>query len=329
VFLFIARRFLAAIPLILGILTLTFVLMESAPGSPADLLIGDHPVPPEVRQRLEEAYGFDRPAAERYVHWLTSVVFRGELGWSISRSRPVSRVLADALPATLLLSGAALLIHLLAGVILGVVAASHRDRWPDRVLNLGGLVLYAMPAFWLGLMAILCLAYLLPIFPASSMHSVEARSWSLPWRLADLAWHLALPACVLGLASAAAMARFVRSGLLQTLGEEFIRAARARGLGGRRILIAHALRNALLPVVNLLGLSLPVLVSGSLITEVVFAWPGMGRLTYEAILSFDVPVVLAATLLASVLVVAGNLGADVAMALLDPRVKLGGREGAR
>jgi peptide/nickel transport system permease protein len=320
------RRAASAVPLILGVLVLTFALMECAPGSPADLLLGDRPVPPEVRERLERVYGLDRPPVERFLHWIAALA-SGDLGWSVSRSRPVTRVLASALPATLLLAGAALLIHVVAGIVLGAAAAAWRGRWPDRAITFGGLALYAMPTFWLGLMAILAFAYLVPLFPPSSMHSVHAREWSWIARTGDVLWHVALPACVLGLASAAAMARFVRAGLLRALGEEFVRAARARGVGARRILAVHALRNAVLPVITLLGLSLPILVSGSLVIEVVFAWPGMGRLTYEAILAQDVPVVLATTLLATILVIVGNLTADLAMAAADPRIRLD--DGAR
>ena len=159
------------------------------------------------------------------------------------------------------------------------------------------------------------------------MQSVGARDWPFWLRLADRAWHLALPAAVLGLASAAAMTRFVRAGLLETLGREFVRAARARGLTRPRVLL-HALRNALLPVINLVGMALPVLISGALVTEVVFAWPGMGRLTYEAIQAQDFSVVLASTLLASLMVIVGNLAADLAMAAADPRIRLAGRGGA-
>lgn len=320
------RRLALALPLALGVATLAFVLLETAPGDPADLLLGSGPISPEVRERLDRAYGFDRPAPERYARWLGSVLLHGELGWSHARNRPVRDLLARALPPTLLLAGAALVLHLIAGIGLGVVAAARRGRWEDRSIGFTGLVVYAMPTFWLGLMAILALTYLLPLFPAASMRSVGAESWA-PWRRAlDLLWHLALPASVLALASAAAMTRFVRAGLLEALGEPFIRAARARGAGGRRVMLGHALRNALIPVINLVGLSLPILVSGSLVTEVVFAWPGMGRLTYDAIRAHDVAVVLAATMLAALVVVAGNLAADLAIAAVDPRVRVGAAE---
>jgi peptide/nickel transport system permease protein len=319
---FVIQRLVGSLPLVLGAATLVFVVIETAPGNPADLMLGDRPVPPEVRQRVERAYGFDRPPLERYVSWIGGVFLRGDLGWSHSRSRPVAALLAEALPPTLLLAGAALLLHTVLGIVLGALAAAWRERWPDRALSLASLLLYAMPTFWLGLMSILLLCHLVPLFPASSMRSVGAEAWSIPARMADAAWHLALPAIVLGAASAAGMARFVRAGLLEALGQEFIRAGRARGLGSGRLLWRHALRNALLPVINLAGLSLPVLVSGSLVTEVVFAWPGMGRLTYDAILAQDVPVVLASTLLAAWLVGGGNLAADLAMLVIDPRIRL-------
>jgi peptide/nickel transport system permease protein len=309
--------------------TLIFVLIESAPGEPVDRILGDRPVPPEVRRQIEQVYGLDQPPVERYLSWIGALCLRGDLGWSHSRARPVAQVLAETLPPTLALAGAALFLHLLAGILLGIFSAARRHSCADRLLTLGSLALYAMPTFWLGLMAILCFCYLVPIFPASSMQSVGAPDWPLWLRIADRAWHLILPATVLGLASAAAMTRFVRAGLLQALGQEFIRAARARGLGGRRVMFVHALRNALIPVINLIGLSLPILISGSLVTEVVFAWPGMGRLTYEAIRSQDISVVLATTLLATLLVLIGSLAADLAMAAVDPRIRLSGRRGGQ
>jgi peptide/nickel transport system permease protein len=323
-----ARRLAATLPLVLGAATLVFVALEAAPGEPVDLLLGERPVPQYVRAHIERAYGLDRPALDRYGSWLGGVFLRGDLGWSYSRSRPVASLLAEALPATLLLAGAALLLHVVFGIVLGGLSVAWRARAVERVLTVGSLLLYAMPTFSVGLLAILLLAHAVPLFPASSMHSVGAEGWSAGARLFDLLRHLCLPALVLGAASAAGMARFVRAGLLDTMREEFIRAGRARGLGAGRLLWRHALRNALLPVVNLAGLSLPILVSGSLVTEVVFAWPGMGRLTYEAILARDVPIVLATTILASWLVVAGSLVADLAMLAVDPRIRLA-RAGAR
>jgi peptide/nickel transport system permease protein len=320
--LMILKRLLMAIPLALGAATLVFALMASAPGSPVDQWIGNRPVPPEIRDRLEQAYGLDRPAPERYVKWLSSVCLRGELGWSHSRSRPVRQAIAEALPPTLLLSGAALLVHLVTGIGLGLWSALSRGRIV-RSVHGAALVLYAMPVFWVGLMAILLLAIRFPIFPPSSMRSVDAADLGLLRRGLDILWHLTLPALVLGLSSAAGLSRFVRGGLLEALAEPFVHAARARGLHRRAVTLHHALRPALIPVVNLVGMTLPILVSGTLLVEVVFGWPGMGRLTYDAIQAHDLPVVLAATLLAAILVIVGNLLADIAMTLLDPRIRDG------
>lgn len=324
----IIRRTLAAVPLILGAATIIFFLMEAAPGSPVDQWLGTRPVPQDARERLERAYGLDRPAPERYVRWLTAVCLQGELGWSHSRSRPVRQAIAEALPATLLLSGAALLVHLVSGIGLGLWTALSRSRFA-RSIHATALVLYAMPVFWVGLMAILLFAIRIPVFPPSSIRSVDAASLGPFARIMDMARHLALPALVLGLSSAAGISRFVQGGLLVALAKPFAQAARARGLHHRAVTLRHALRPALIPVINLVGMSLPILVSGTLVVEVVFAWPGMGRLTYDAIQAGDAPVVLATTLLASILVIVGSLLADIGMAAMDPRIRDGLKEGSR
>jgi peptide/nickel transport system permease protein len=316
-----AGRLSAAIPLALGAATLVFVLLEAAPGEPLDLMLADRPVSPEIRERLERAWGLDRTPAERYLDWMGALLLHGDLGWSHSRSRPVSRLLAEALPPTLALAGTALAIHLLAGLALGLVSAARPGCWLDRAITAIGLTLYAMPTFWLALMAVLVFSSALDWLPASSMTSVGAAEMAPLARTGDLLLHLVLPAGVLGLGSAAAMTRFVRSGALESLERPYVRAARARGASGSRVLLAHALRNALLPVINLVGLSLPVLLSGSLVIKVVFAWPGMGRLTYDAIRAQDFPVVQATTLVATAAVVAGSLAADLAMGLADPRLR--------
>jgi peptide/nickel transport system permease protein len=315
------RRLALGVPFALAAATAVFVLLEAAPGGPADHLIGDRPVPPDVRERIERAYGLDRGPAERYAAWIAGLA-RGDLGWSHSAARPVVALLADALPATLLLSGAALAVQALLGIVAGVVGAAWHGRWLDRALGVASLALCATPVFWAGLVAILGLAWALPVFPSSGMLTPGAAGAGRLARACDLAWHLVLPACVLGITSAAAMSRFVRASVVDALGQPAVRAARARGLAERRVLLGHALRSGLGPLVTLTGLSLPALVSGSLVVEVVFSWPGMGRLTYEAILADDVAVVLASTLLSAALVAAGSLAADLALAAFDPRVRL-------
>jgi peptide/nickel transport system permease protein len=316
----VARRLLASVPLVLGVLALTFVLVELAPGKPTDYLIGDHPVPPEVRARIDAAFGADRPPAARFASWIGHAL-RLDLGWSLSRSRPVARVLADALPPTAGLAAYALLIQLVLGIAFGALHVARPRGALDHALSVVGLTLAAAPSFWLGLMAILLFAVAIPIFPPSSAHTIGAASWSVPARAADTLWHATLPALVLGIGSAAIVARFVRAGLLASMGDGFVRGARARGASRARVVLTHALPAAAGPVITLAGLQLPVLVSGSLVVEVVFGWPGMGRITYEAVLAQDLPVAMAAVLLATVVVIAGNLAADMALAAADPRAR--------
>lgn len=323
----IARRLLSAVPLVAGVLTLTFLLVEAAPGRPVDLLLGDGPVPPELRARVEAAYGLDQPAYARYASWVGNAL-RGDLGWSLSRGRKVTTVFADALPHTIGLAAAALSIQLVLGILLGALHVARPGGALDHGLGALELVLASVPGFWLGLMAILVFAVAIPIFPPSSSHSIGAETWSLPARALDALWHVALPSLVLGLGAAAILARFVRVGLARSMGEGFARAARARGASQARLLWVHALPAAAGPVITLTGLQLPLLVSGAVVVEVVFGWPGMGRVTYDAVMAQDFPVILAAVLLATLLVIAGNLLADLGLFLVDPRVRLGRREGS-
>jgi peptide/nickel transport system permease protein len=318
----IARRLLSAVPLVAGVLTLTFLLVEAAPGRPSDLLLGDGPVPPELRARVEAAYGLDRPAPARYASWVGNAL-RGDLGWSLSRGRPVTSVFATALPHTVGLAAVALSIQLVLGVVLGALHVVRPGGAVDHGLGIFELLLASVPGFWLGLMAILLFAVAIPLFPPSSAHSIGAEGLSVPKQLLDALWHVALPALVLGLGAGAVVARFVRAGLSRSMGEGFVLAARARGASRARLLWVHALPAAAGPVVTLAGLQLPVLVSGAVVIEVVFGWPGMGRVTYDAVMAQDFPVVLASVLLATVLVIAGNLLSDLGLFLVDPRRRMG------
>lgn len=320
---FLLRRLASAVPILLAVAVAVFVLVDLAPGSPLDRVLGDRPVSPEIRERLEAAWGASRPASERLLSWLADAATRGDLGWSVSRGAPVSRVLGGALPATLALGASALAVLLLTGVGIGVLGARRPGGAIDRTLGTTTLVLYALPTFWLAVMAILLFAVLLPVFPASSSRSVGSEAWPALRRGADLAWHVALPALVLGVGSAAGLARHVRGAMARAVAGRSATAARARGAGGTRVLFVHAFRNALAPVAAVTGLSLPFLVSGSLVVEVVFGWPGMGRIAYEAVLAEDLPLLAASTLLSAALVVAGNLAADLLLLASDPRVRAG------
>ena len=314
------RRLAASLLLLYLVLTATFFLIHLAPGDPALLLSGDRMLD-SVAERVRAVYGLDRPLDEQYVTWLRSVVLEGDWGVSLIHGRPVVAVLAEALPATALLALTALLVQYAVGVPLGVAAARRRGRPADSALRVVSLLFHSMPLFWLGLMAILLFSYAWPVLPPSHMRSVDAGELGSWARRADLLAHLALPALTLGLGLAGGTVRFVRNRMIEVLEEDYIRTARAKGLSERRVVWVHGLRNALVPIVQLLGLSIPFLLNGSLIVEVVFSWPGLGRTTFQAIVGRDFPVILAATALTGALVVAGNLLADLLHAAVDPRVR--------
>jgi peptide/nickel transport system permease protein len=313
------RRGAAALVLLALVLTATFFLLHLAPGDPLQI-VADPRISVEQRDRLRRLYGLDRPPLEQYLAWMAAAA-RGDWGISYLHQRPAARVIAEALPNTLVLAAAALPLQYGLGIWLGVAAARRARQRADHLIRAGSLLLYSLPIFWLGLMAILLLAVRWPIFPAGHMWSVGAEELSWSGRALDLLRHLALPAGVLALSTSGGIARFVRNALLETLGEDYIRAARARGLGEPRVVWRHALRNALPPLLQVFGLQLAQLLSGALVVEVVFAWPGLGRLAYEGILGRDYPVVLATTALAGIAVVVGSLAADLLHAAADPRVR--------
>lgn len=317
---YLARRLGASALLLLLVVTLTFGLIHAAPGSPADQLVPAGPGEAERRARMERALGLDRPLHEQYTAWLAAAV-RGDWGTSMLQGRPVARVIAEALPATALLAVAAMAVEYTFALSLGLWAVRRRDRFADHAVRGLSLLLFSIPAFWLGLMAILVLAYLWPVFPAGGMYAPGTDHLGTAARLGDLLRHLALPALVLGLGLGGNTVRFVRNSLLDVLGEDFVRTARAKGLSERRVLGVHALRNALAPLLQIFGLTLPALLNGSLVVEVVFAWPGLGRVVFQAINTRDIPVVLAATVVGAALVLGGNLLADLLHAAADPRVR--------
>jgi len=317
---YLLRRLAAAALLLWLVLTATFVLLRLVPGDPASS-IAELPIPKAAKEKLIHAQGLDRPLPEQYARWLGAVALHGDWGFSFAQLRPVRTIVAEALPATLLLAGAALLIEYGLGTALGVAAARRSASALDKSIRVVTLLLYSQPVFWLGLMAILLFSGRLGWLPASHMHSVGADEMGRGAWLADLGKHLLLPAMTLGLAQAGGAARFVRAGLLDVMGRDYIRTARAKGLSERRVIWVHGMRAALVPIIQLLALSVPSLLSGALITEVVFAWPGLGRITWEAILARDSPVLLATTGVSAVLVVGSYLVADLLHAAADPRVR--------
>jgi len=316
---FLLRRLAASLLILLLVLTLAFFFLHLLPGDPVHLFEGQR-LTLAQRRNMERIYGLDRPLPEQYLVWISSVA-RWDWGTSLSQQRPVSTVLREALPATADLALAALAVEYALALLLGIASARRRGSALDHAVRVVTLLLFSQPVFWLGLMAILLFSYVWPVLPAGHMHSVDADLMSPAGRLLDLARHLLLPALVIGLGTTGGTARYLRASLIEVMSQDYIRTARAKGLSERRVVWVHGLRNAVVPLIQVFAISLPLLLSGALIVEVVFSWPGLGRLTFLAISTRDYPLILGSTALSATLVILGNLVADVLHALVDPRVR--------
>jgi len=312
------RRLLASLLVVWAVATATFFLVSLAPGDLATKLT-DPRIAPAARERLRQHYGLDRPLAKRYLAWLSGVVL-GDFGDSFLYRRPVREVLAQALPNTLLLATVGLCLELILGVVLGLVQVRRPHGFWDRALSAFSLTAYALPTFLVAAGLIWLFAYRWPLFPPSHMTGLLAPAD--PWTtIKDRLWHLALPAITVGLTGCGAVARYLRGALLDEQAQTYILGALARGASRSRVVLVHALPNAALPLITLLGLSLPFLVSGALVIEVLFSWPGMGQVFYSAVTARDIPLIQAVTILVTAAVVVGNWLADVAYALADPRIR--------
>ncbi len=316
---FLLRRLGASLLLLLLVLSFTFFFLRLIPGDPTRLFEGQR-LTLEQQQKLRQIYGLDRPLPMQYLAWISSVA-KWDWGTSLTQQRPVSTVLGEAVSATALLGGAALTIEYLLALLLGIASALRRGSVLDHAIRIITLLFFSLPLFWVGLMAVLLFSYVWPVLPASHMHSVDADLMSPAERLLDLARHLFLPALVMGLGTAGGTARFLRASLIEVMSQDYIRAARAKGLSERRVVWVHGLRNAAVPMIQVFAIQLPLLLSGALIVEVVFSWPGLGQLTFLAINTRDYPLILGAVALSATLVILGNLLADILHALVDPRVR--------
>lgn len=324
---YIVRRLLGTVPLVLGIATLLFFLMSLAPGDPAARFISPN-ISPDAVQQIRVNFGLDQPVYVRYGKWMAALA-RGDLGRSFTHNRPVLDIIKEILPNTLLLSFSAIGVAFIVGVLLGIIQAVRQYSVLDSVASVAALFFYSMPSFWLAMMMVLTFSLLArnvwewPIwFPASDIQDVVDYPFMSPLeKVRDRLWHLVLPATSLALVLAAGIARYTRASMLEVIREDFVRTARAKGLPESVVIFKHALRNALIPVITLLGLYLPFLFSGTVFIEYVFEWPGMGKLIVDAIGERDYPVIMAGTLIFATMVVIGNLIADLLYALVDPRVR--------
>lgn len=315
-----AHRALAGLAVVAGVVTLTFFLLRLAPGDPTVRLVGPAATAAQLAAQ-RHALGLDRPLGAQYAAWLGRFA-RGDWGRSIATGRPVFALLAEAVPATLELVGLSLLLSYALGLVVGAAQATAGPR-VDTLVSVTTTTLFALPGYWLGLMLVLVFTYgarWLPAFGAAGLDADGLTGWA---RLGDQLRHLALPLATLTLIGIGSTARFVRGAMLDVRSQPFVRTAAAKGLSAWQVTRRHVVRNALVPVVTLLGLSLPALFSGAVFVEAVFAWPGMGRRLVEAVQARDYPVVLAATAVSAILVVCGNLVADATLTWLDPRLRHG------
>ncbi len=317
-----AAKLLWIVVVFLGITVISFAVIHLAPGSPTDMQTTLNPeATAEARTRLEALYGLDRPLHEQYADWLSRLA-RLDFGRSMSSDhRPVWDKIVERLPLTFGMNVASLVLTLMIAVPIGIASAWWQGRAFDRAATVLVFIGFAMPGFWLALLLMYALCIHWPLLPISGLTSYGFEQMGFWERMADLARHLTLPLFVYTFGSLAGMSRFMRASMLEVLRQDYILTARAKGLPLRTVIFRHALRNALLPVITILGLSVPGLIGGSVIIESIFALPGLGQLFYQGVMARDYPLIMGNLVLGALLTLAGNLLADVAYGLADPRIR--------
>ncbi|CAN5241751.1 ABC transporter permease [soil metagenome] len=318
---FIAQRLLQALMLVIAVVVLNFALVHAAPGDPVETIAGaSGGMSEELKAELRHSYGLDKPLPVQLGVYLVRVA-QLDLGYSYFFNLPVSGLIADRIPATLLLVLCSVLWAFLAGTALGVLAARKPNGWLSQAITVLSMVGFAAPVFWTGMMLVIVFAAAFPIFPISDMRAIDSSGAGSLADVLDVAHHLVLPSITLGLVYLAQYSRLARASMLEVLGADYIRTARAKGLAERFVLYKHALRNAVLPVITVLGLQFGNVMAGAILVETVFNWPGLGRLAFEAVLRRDYPTVLGVLLFASVVVLVMNQLTDLCYRLVDPRIK--------
>ena len=319
---YLAKRILMLVPLLLGITLITFTVIHLAPGEPVEMQLAMNPkVSKESRQRMREFYGLDKPLHVQYISWLNRLAHL-DFGRSFAPdNRPVLDKIKERLPVTISLNLIALVIEFGLAIPIGILAAIHRNSLLDKGITIFVFLGFAVPTFWLALLLMYFFGVKLGWLPISGLHTLGSQYWGFLQRTWDLAKHLVLPVAVASFGSLAGLSRFMRSTMLEVIGQDFITTARAKGLPERTVIFRHALRNALLPVITLLGFSLPGLIGGSVIFETIFAIPGMGQLFYMGVMARDYPLVMGILVIGAGLTLVGNLLADLLYAVADPRIR--------
>lgn len=319
---FLLRRLLAAIPLIIVVTFITKAMLVASPGNFLDALRLNPSITRDYVNQLERKYHLDsNNVFERYWYWFWPAI-QGDFGYSFTKSAPVSSLIGERVLNTLLLTGSALVFSWVFAIPLGVLAAVYRNRWTDKIIGFISFFGLSIPSVFFSLLMILFAART-GLFPAGGIHDQVMWDVMTPWqKFVDTVWHLVLPMIVLGTIGLAQYVRQMRSEMIETLSQDYIRTARAKGLSQWRVLTRHALGNAINPLITIFGFSLASLLAGALLTESVFGWPGLGLLTFDALVDKDEPLVMASVVMLVLMLVIGNLIADMLLAIIDPRIRL-------
>jgi peptide/nickel transport system permease protein len=319
---YIARRLLLTVPLLIGISLISFLVIYAAPGGPVEMATDLNPkVTAEARERLKAYYGLDQPVHVQYVRWLGRMATL-DFGQSFSRDgRQVSEKIVERIPVTLSINVLSMFLIFLVAVPLGIYSAVRKDSWFDRISTVAVFTGFAVPTFWLALLLMILFGVQLGWLPISGLVSLEYESFTFAGKVWDRARHLILPVFVSAFGGLAGLSRYMRANMLEVIRQDYIAAARAKGLPGRTVVFRHAMRNALLPFITILGLSVPGLLGGSVIFESIFAIPGLGQLFYQSVMSRDYPLIMGSLVIGAFLTLIGNLLADVGYAYADPRIR--------
>lgn len=318
---YIIKRILGLIPTLIGITLISFFVIHLAPGKPTDVETNMNPkVSYEARLRLEKLYGLDKPLHIQYFDWLKRFATL-DFGRSYLDDRLVSEKIAERIPVTLLINFSAITLTLFIGIPLGVLSAVKRGKLSDRLSTIFVFIGFSAPEFWIALLLMNLFCITLGWLPVSGIASLDFESFNIAGRIFDVARHLALPVAISAFGGLAAISRYMRTEMIGIMGQDYIRTARAKGLSENAVVYKHALKNALLPIITILGLSIPGLIGGSVIFESIFAIPGMGRLFYESVMARDYPVIMGVLSIGAILTLLGNFLADIAYSFVDPRIK--------
>ncbi|MBF2000703.1 MAG: ABC transporter permease [Synechococcales cyanobacterium M58_A2018_015] len=320
---YVIKRLLQALLTLLLASALSFFIMQLAPGDYLDNLRQNPQISEETIQRLQQQFGLDKPIIDQYWLWLRQIVTRGDFGVSFAYAqRPVTSILWERVPATLLLSISSLIVTWAIAVPLGIIGAVHHNQWSDRVLRVISYIGQGFPTLITGLLLLFFAQITSPLFPVGGMTSIDHADLTPIGKVLDIAWHMILPTLALSITGFAGLQRITRGELLDVLRQDYIQTARAKGLPENRVIYVHALRNAVNPLITLLGFEFASLLSGAFITENYFNWPGLGRLILQAVQAQDLYLVMASLMMGAVMLIIGNLLADLALKAVDPRIKL-------